>query len=68
MHKPESVLENETLKIFWDFEIQTVITYSQLEDQRNGPEDKKVDNDGQSLTSYRVYMSKKEIGRRLAII
>ena len=23
MHKPESVLENETHKIFWDFEIQT---------------------------------------------
>ena len=22
MHKPESVLENETLKILWDFEIQ----------------------------------------------
>ena len=23
MHKPESVLENETLKILWDFEKQT---------------------------------------------
>ena len=23
MHKPESVLENETFKILWDFEIQT---------------------------------------------
>ena len=23
MHKPESVLENETHKILWDFEIQT---------------------------------------------
>ena len=23
MHKPESVLENETHKIFWDFEIKT---------------------------------------------
>ena len=23
MHNPESVLENETHKIFWDFEIQT---------------------------------------------
>ena len=23
MHKPETVLENETLKILWDFKIQT---------------------------------------------
>ena len=23
MYKPESAIENETLKIFWDFEIQT---------------------------------------------
>ena len=23
MHQPESVLENETYKILWDFEIQT---------------------------------------------
>ena len=23
MHNPESVLENETHKLFWDFEIQT---------------------------------------------
>ena len=23
MHKPESILENETYKILWDFEIQT---------------------------------------------
>ena len=23
MHKPESVLENETHKILWDFQIQT---------------------------------------------
>ena len=23
MHKPESVLENETQNIFWDFELQT---------------------------------------------
>ena len=25
MHKSESVLENETNKIFWDFEIKTVL-------------------------------------------
>ena len=32
MHNPESVLENETDKLLWDFDIQT-ITKSRPDDQ-----------------------------------
>ena len=57
MHNPESVLENETHKILWDFEIQTnyLISARQPGKKKKNKKKKKKKNKKKKKQNIRTY-------------